>query len=31
VLTLYRARRVELDDLEHVDQLVELLGDLLEG
>ena len=29
-LALDRRRRLELDDLEHVDQLVELLGDLLE-
>jgi hypothetical protein len=29
-LALHRLPRLELDDLEHVDQLVELLGDLLE-
>ena len=30
-LALHGGRRLELDDLEHVDQLVQLLGDLLEG
>src|SRR5215207_4897353 len=30
-LPLHRPVRLQLDDLEHVDQLIELLGDLLEG
>src|ERR671911_311628 len=30
-LALHRPVRLQLDDLEHVDQLVELLGDLLQG
>ena len=31
MFALHRLCRVKLDDLDHVDQLVELLGDLLEG